>query len=497
MSKYILGFNLDTKGARASIYDQESKLIGTGYEAYPSYYPQEGWVEQDANEIYVAAKDAAAQAFKASELEPTDIAAIGIANQRDTAVFWDKETGQPVCPAIVWQDRRSVKISDRLGMLGGKDLVRRTGMAIMPNATATKIAWVLENNKEIKESMKAGKVLYGTVDSWLVWKLTGKSVHVTDHSNNSVTLLQDAETLDYDKELLKSLRIPSEILPKICKSSEVYGTTDKDEFFGAEVPIAGIVGDQQARALGLGVLHEGTVQNTYGVGSFIIMNTGSKYIAPSEGVFSPVYYSVKDRTNFCMEGKADVSTSVFDWLRDKLGIVSGIEEAEEMAREVENNGGVYFVPAFVGLGTPYNDPYARATIFGLSRSADKRHIARAALESMAFQVYDAVSRLERRSGTKITHLRADGEGAKSDFMLQFQADILGVSVERSAIEDSASLGAAYMAGLAVGYWDSIEQVSKRWKVEKSFEPIMSDKERQDQVAMWTKAIGRASGWLRR
>ncbi|MCI8327544.1 MAG: glycerol kinase GlpK [Lachnospiraceae bacterium] len=497
METYVLGFDLGTTGTRAMIFNRESKEISSAYTEFTQYFPQDGWVEHDAQEIYDATMKMAAEALKKGNIKPEQIAAIGIANQRVTTVVWDKETGIPACRAIVWQDRRTLPICERLEALDGENIVKRTGVVIIPNDSATKIAWLLENNEEIRHGLEEGNLIYGTIDTWMVWKLTGGKVHITEHSNNSLTLLQNATTLDYDDEVLKILNIPRHILPEIRKSSEVYGHTEPDQFFGASVPIAGILGDQQAAAIGQACMEPGTAKNTYGTGSFIVMNTGDRYIEPSDGIFSPVIYTKDNVVNYGLEGLVDVSGAVIQWLRDGLGIIQSSGEAEELARQVDNNMGVYFVPAFVGLGAPYYDSYARGTIFGISRGADKRHIARGALESMAFQVRDSFEVLEKKSGMKLTRLRADGGGARSDFMLQFQADILGVPVERPEITETTCLGGVYMAGLAVGYWDSIDQVSEFWKVEKAFEPKISDSEREDQIMMWKKAIERAGGWLKK
>lgn len=496
MKQYVLGFDIGTTGTRAMIFDKSSKVISAAYSEFTQYFPKDGWVEHDAVEIYDTTLKMAADALKTADIKPEQIAAIGIANQRETTVIWDKKTGIPACKAIVWQDRRTLPICERLEALDGANIISRTGMILVPNDAAAKIAWLMENDADICHGLEEGNLIYGTIDTWMVWKLTGGEVHVTEHSNNSVTLLQNAKTLDYDEEILKALHIPRHILPEIKKSSEIYGYTRPEQFFGAKVPIAGILGDQQAAAIGQGCLQPGTAKNTYGTGSFIVMNTGDRYIAPSDGIFSPVVYTKDNMVNYGLEGMADVSGAVLQWLRDGLGIIRSAEEAEVLAKQADSNMGVYFVPAFVGLGAPYYDSYARGTIIGLSRGADKRHIARAALESMAFQVRDSFRMLEKKSGMKLTRLRADGGGAKSDFMLQFQADILGVPVERPEITETTCLGGVYMAGLAVGYWESIEEVSRFWRVERAFEPSITEEQREEMTAMWTRALQRSGGWLK-
>jgi glycerol kinase len=494
--KYILGIDEGTTGVRAMIFDKEINIMGQAYSEFTQHFPQSGWVEHDGNEIWDVTMKMVEKALENGNVKPTEIEAIGITNQRETTLFWDKKTGKAVCPAIVWQDRRTLEICEALDKKDGPGIVDRTGMVIVPNDAATKIKWILDNNKMVKEGVEKGKYLYGTIDTWLVWKLTGGAAHITDYSNASVTLLQNARNLEYDEWILDELNIPREILPELRSSSEVYGKTDPEVFFGAEVPVAGVLGDQQAAAFGQGCFEKGMAKNTYGTGSFMVMNTGEKYVPPSDGLFSPVLWSVNGRTDYGLEGMADVSGAVIQWLRDGLNIIEDPKEAEELALQVEDSLGVYFVPAFVGLGAPYFDSYARGTIVGISRGTTKHHIARAALESMAFQVKDAFNVMEEKSGFKLTKLRADGGGAKSDFMLQFQADILGIPVERPMITETTTLGAAYAAGLAVGYWKNFEEISKFWKVEKRFEPKISDEKRQELCRFWDKAVKRSAGWLK-
>ncbi|WKY44093.1 glycerol kinase GlpK [Eubacteriaceae bacterium ES2] len=494
--KYILGIDEGTTGVKVMIFDHAVNIIGQAYSEFTQHFPQPGWVEHDAEEIWEITMKMVAEALKNGNVKPDQIEAIGITNQRETTLFWDKNTGLPVCPAIVWQDRRTLPICETLEAKDGTGIVDRTGMVIVPNDAATKIRWLLDNNEAVKKGVDNGDLLYGTIDTWLVWKLTGGLAHVTDYSNASVTLLLNARSLDYDEWILNELQIPREILPELRSSSEVYGLTDSEVFFGAKVPVAGILGDQQSATFGQGCLKKGMAKNTYGTGSFMLMNTGDQYIPPSDGVFSPVLWQAKGRTDYGLEGMADVSGAVLQWLRDGLGIISDASQAEELAMQVEDNLGVYFVPAFVGLGAPYYDSYARGTIVGISRGTTKHHIARAALESMAYQVKDAFKVMEKKSGLKLSKLRADGGGAKSDFLLQFQADILGVPVERPVITETTTLGAVYAAGLAVGYWDSFEEISKFWKIEKSFVPQISEEKRQELCSFWDKAVGRSAGWLK-
>lgn len=497
MKKYILGIDQGTTGTKAIIYDRDVNIIASAYSEFSQHFPQPGWVEHDAEEIFQVTLKMISQALSEAHLTAENIAGIGIANQRETTVFWDKKTGVPAARAIVWQDRRSLPICEHLIKKDGPAIEDRTGVSIIPNDAATKIHWLLKNNESIRKGVDEGRLIYGTIDTWLTWRLSGGKAHVTDHSNISVTLLQNARKLEYDEWILNELEIPRSILPEIRSSSEVYALTDKEVFFGHEIPIAGLIGDQQAATLGQACFEKGMAKNTYGTGSFILLNTGSEYIPPSDGIFSPVLWTIDGKTDYGLEGLVDVSGAAIQWLRDGLNIIEKSSEAEELALQVADTSGVYFVPAFVGLGAPYFDSYARGTIIGITRGTTKHHIARAALESMAFQVRDAFKIMEQKAGIPLKKLRADGGGAKSDFMLQFQADILGIPVERPVITETTSLGAAYAAGLAVGYWDSIEEISKFWRLEKSFEPNISEDEREERCFSWNRAIERAGGWLKR
>ena len=497
MKKYILGIDQGTTGTRAIIFDQDVNIISSAYSEFTQYFPQPGWVEHDAMEIYEITLKMMRQAISEAHLKPENIAGIGITNQRETTVFWDKNTGIPADRAIVWQDRRTLPICEALIEKDGPAIEDRTGVTIIPNDSATKIHWQLKNNPKIRRGVDEGRLIYGTIDSWLTWKLSGGRAHVTDPSNSAVTLLQNARTLEYDEGILSELEIPRSILPEIRSTSEIYTATDPSLFGGVEIPIAGLIGDQQGATLGQACFEKGMAKNTYGTGSFILMNTGDEYIPPSDGIFSPVLWSIGGKVDYGLEGLVDVSGAAIQWLRDGLNIIEESGEAEALARQVADTAGVYFVPAFVGLGAPYFDSYARGTIIGISRGTTKHHIARAALESMAFQVRDAFKVMERKAGIPLKKLRADGGGAKSDFMLQFQADILGIPVERPVITETTCLGAAYSAGLAVGYWDSIEEISKFWKIDRIFEPAISEEEREERCFNWNRAIERAGGWLKR
>lgn len=496
MGKYILGIDQGTTGTTAVIFDRAANIISSAYSEFTQYFPQPGWVEHDAMEIWDVTLKVIAAALQKGNLSATDLAAIGITNQRETTVFWDKETGEPACRAIVWQDRRTLPICEELMAKDKEGIEDRSGFLIIPNAAATKIHWLLNNDQQVKEGVAKGRLIYGTIDTWLIWKLSRGAAHVTDYSNCSVTLLLNARELKYDEWILEELDIPREILPELRSSSEIYAYTDPEIFFGAKVPIAGIAGDQQAATFGQACFKPGMAKNTYGTGSFMLMNLGDQYVPPVGGVFSPVLWAMGDQVTYGFEGLADVSGAVIQWLRDGLGIIDSSAEAEELARQVPDSQGVYFIPAFVGLGAPHYDSYARGTIFGITRGTTKHHIARAALESMAFQVRDAFEIMKRESGLQLEVLRVDGGGTKNDLLMQFQADILGIPVDRPVITETTVLGAAYLAGLAVGYWQSLEEIAANWQVDRRFEPQISEDQRETLYHGWKKAISRAAGWLK-
>ena len=495
MKKYVMGIDQGTTGSRAIIFEKDSKIIGSGYSEITQCYPELGWVEQDPLEIWDVTRKVMKEALHNAKLLPSDLAAIGIANQRETTTFWHKKTGQPVGKSIVWQDRRSLPIVERMIAVDGENIVDRTGMVLIPNIAASKIKWLLDNNTEIRDGVEKGELIYGTIDTWLIWKLSGGSAHVSDYSNTSVTTLLNARTLDYDTGILDLLQIPRGILPELRSSSEIYAYTDP-AIFGASVPIAGDAGDQQAAVLGQACIKAGMAKNTYGTGSFMLLNTGETYIPPIPGVFSPVLWKIDTKVSYALEGMADVSGAAIQWLRDGLGIIDEYSQAEALAATVSDNGGIYFIPAFVGLGSPYFDSYARGAMFGITRGSTKAHIARAALESMAYQVGDALTIMEKASGNKLEVLRVDGGGANNDFLMQLQADILGIPVERPKITETTCLGAAYLAGLAVGYWKSLEDVARNWQLDRRFEPKMSEDQRGSLHRGWQKAVERSLGWLK-
>ena len=494
--KVVMGIDQGTTGTKVVLFDRNSEIVGSAYSEFTQYFPKPGWVEHDANEIWEVTMRVAEEALKDADVSAEDLAAIGITNQRETTTFWDKRTGEPAARSIVWQDRRTLPICERLKAKDREGIEARTGAIIVPNAAATKIRWLLDNNENVKQGVVDGDLVYGTIDTWLVWKLSGGAAHVTDHSNAAVTLLLNERTLDYDEEIVEELDIPPEILPELRGSSEVYAYTDPDVFFGAKVPIAGIAGDQQSAAFGQACVRPGMVKNTYGTGCFMIMNTGDKYVPAAKGMMSPALWTIDDETTYGIEAIADVCGAVVQWLRDGLGIIDDPSEAQELATQVEDSLGVYFVPAFVGLGAPYLDSYARGTIIGLTRGATEKHVARAALESMAYQTRDFISTMEDLAGVEVETLRVDGGAVKSDFVCQFQADIIGVPVDRPVVTETTVLGATYLAGLAVGFWDSVEEIAEKWRLDRRFEPQMDPDRREELYAGWQKACRRAAGWLK-
>ena len=489
MATYILSILQKTAGTRAVILDRKANVIATAYGEITQHLPQLGWVEHDANEIWRVSMDVVAEALKNGRIAPEQIDAIGVTTQRDTTVFWNKKTGEPVGRAIVWQDQRTAEICEQLIAKDKANIESRTGMIIVTDVTASKIRWLMDNDQAIQKGIARGEVLCGTIDSWLIWKLSGGAAHVTDHSNASLTLLLNAHTLTYDDEMLSELGIPREILPELCSSSEIYASTDPAAFFGARVPIAGAAGDQQIAALGQACVNAGMAKNTYSSGSFMILNTGSQYLPPARGLFSPVLWTIGGSAVYGLEGKADVAGDAIHWLRNGLGIVHELGEAEGLASQVPDTRGVYFVPPPSGSGVVSTGLYARGAILGITRGITKHHVARAALEALAYQARDSYELIKQREPDLTpTVLRADGDAAKSDFLLQFQADILGIPVERPVFTSTASLGGAYLAGLAVGYWDSIEEVVSCWKRDCCFDPRITEERREELYQGWLTAV---------
>ena len=486
MDKFILALDQGTSSSRAIVFDHEGNICSTAQMEFTQYFPKPGWVEHNPMEIWSSEAAVIAEAITKIGINGKDIAAIGITNQRETTIVWDAETGEPVYNAIVWQDRRTSAFCDTLR--DKADFIReKTGLIIDAYFSGTKIRWILDNVPGAREKAEAGLLRFGTVDSWLVWQLTRGEVHVTDVSNASRTMLFNIHTLQWDKELLELLNIPISMMPQVRSSSEVYGMT-KTTIFAHEVPIGGIAGDQQAALFGQMCTEPGSVKNTYGTGCFLLMNTGEKPILSRNNLLTTVAWKIGDVVNYALEGSIFVGGSVVQWLRDGLGIIRSSSEIEALAETVEDNGGVYFVPALTGMGAPYWDQYAHGTICGITRGTTAAHIARAALEGIAFQTMDIVGAMEKDAGVKLSELKVDGGASRDNLMMQFQADILDTSVIRPRVTETTAMGACYLAGLAVGYWSSLDEIKRQWQAERVFAP--SGKDTSALKAGWADAISR-------
>jgi glycerol kinase len=492
---YVLALDQGTTSSRAILYDRAGKRVGIAQHSFQQIYPQPGHVEHDAEEIWETERRAMQEVLQASGIGPEQVAAVGITNQRETTLLWDRATGRPVGPAIVWQCRRTAKRCEELVQQGLADRIReKTGLIVDAYFSATKAEWLLNQDPGLRERAKRGEILFGTIDSWLVYNLSGKRLHITDVTNASRTLLFNIHTLQWDEELLELFGIPRAMLPEVRPSSEVYGLTDA-KLFGAEVPIAGIAGDQQAALFGQGCFDEGMAKNTYGTGCFLLMNTGERPIASRSGLLTTVAWQIGDRVSYALEGSVFVAGAGVQWLRDELGILEDAAQTEVLARSVADNGGVYVVPAFTGLGTPYWDPHARGTIFGLTRGSTKAHIARAMLEAIAYQTRDLLDAMRADAGIALRRLAVDGGAVQNGFLMQFQADLLDVEVVRPADHESTARGAAFLAGLATGVWSSTEELRGCIGATSSFEPSMDDEERARLYRDWKKAVRRAQRWL--
>ncbi|MBP3203612.1 MAG: glycerol kinase GlpK [Bacteroidales bacterium] len=488
VNKYILALDQGTSSSRAIVFDHEGRICSVAQQEFTQHFPQPGWVEHDPNEIWGSEAAVIAEAISKMGIGGPDIAGIGITNQRETTIVWDAETGQPVYNAIVWQDRRTSAYCDQLKADGWVEKIReKTGLIIDAYFSGTKIKWILDNVEGAREKAEAGKLRFGTVDSYLVWKLTRGEVHITDVSNASRTMLFNINTLQWDKELLQLLSIPESMMPSVRSSSEVYGHT-KTTIFAHEVPIAGIAGDQQAALFGQMCTEPGAVKNTYGTGCFLLMNTGEKPILSRNNLLTTIAWKIGDTVNYALEGSIFVGGSVVQWLRDGLGIIRSSSEIEALAASVPDSGGVYFVPALTGMGAPYWDQYAHGVICGITRGTTAAHIARAALEGIAFQTMDIVGAMEKDAGVRLAELKVDGGASRNNLMMQFQADILGSQVIRPEVTETTAMGAAYLAGLAVGYWNSLDEIKQQWKAERTFSPTTEDM--APAKAGWADAIGR-------
>ncbi|MBP0592419.1 glycerol kinase GlpK [Paraburkholderia sp. LEh10] len=492
--QYILALDQGTTSSRAMLFDRNGNVVSVAQKEFRQIYPHPGWVEHDPQEIWATQAGVAAEAVTHAGLNGTSIAAIGITNQRETTIVWDRETGHPVYNAIVWQDRRTADFCDQLKARGLEHTFRaKTGLPIDSYFSATKIRWILDNVDGAREKAKQGKLAFGTVDSWLVWNFTKHELHVTDVTNASRTMLFNIHTLQWDDELLDALDIPRSMLPEVRPSSEVYGPT-KTTVFASKIPLAGIAGDQHAALFGQMCTRSGMVKNTYGTGCFLVMNTGTKPIESKNNLVTTIAWQIGDQVNYALEGSIFIAGAVVQWLRDGLGIIRSAPEIETLARGVAHCDGVYLVPAFAGLGAPHWNARARGTLFGVTRGTTSAHIARAALESIAYQSVDVLKAMEADSGIHVDELRVDGGACANNLLMQFQADILRVDAVRPQVSETTALGAAYLAGLAVGYWKDVDELQSQWKLERRFSPSMPAEQAQACLAGWQRAIRAAKAW---
>ena len=491
---YILALDQGTTSSRAILFDQAGTIRGIAQKALTPLFPQPGWVEQDANEIWSSQAAAVTEVLARAGLSSAAVSALGITNQRETTLIWDRETGQPIYHAIVWQDRRTAPLCDALKQQGLETFFRdKTGLVIDPYFSGTKIRWLLDTIPGARSRAEAGRLAFGTVDTWLVWQLTQGRKHITDVTNASRTLLLNIRTGEWDQELLDVLHIPRQLLPEVRSSSEVYADTSTD-LFDTAVPLSGMAGDQHAALFGQMCSTPGMVKNTYGTGCFMLMHTGEQPIASQNHLLTTAAWRCDGHTQYALEGSVFMAGAVVQWLRDGLGIIKSSAEVETLAAGVPNTGGVYLVPAFSGLGAPHWDPYARGSLFGLTRGSTAAHIARAALESIAYQSMDVLTAMEADAGRRLTQLRVDGGAAANNLLMQFQADILGVPAVRPKIAETTALGVAYMAGLAVGYWKNPSEIASQWQIDRVFEPDLSPERREELKAGWAKAVDRAKEW---
>ena len=491
---YILALDQGTTSSRAILFDHTGTIRGIAQKALTPLFPQPGWVEQDANEIWSSQAAAVTEVLAQAGLSSTDVSALGITNQRETTLVWDRETGQPIYNAIVWQDRRTAPLCDTLKQQGLETFFRdKTGLVIDPYFSGTKIRWLLDTVPGARAKAEAGRLAFGTVDTWLVWQLTQGKKHITDVTNASRTLLLNIQTGEWDQELLDTLHIPRQLLPEVHSSSEVYADTSTD-LLATAVPMSGMAGDQHAALFGQMCTTPGMVKNTYGTGCFMLMQTGEQPIASQNHLLTTAAWRCDGRTQYALEGSVFMAGAVVQWLRDGLGIIKSSAEVEALAASVPDTGGVYLVPAFSGLGAPHWDPYARGSLFGLTRGSTTAHIARAALESIAYQSMDVLTAMEADAGLRPTQLRVDGGASVNNLLMQFQADILGVPVVRPKIAETTALGVAYLAGLAVGYWKDPGEIASQWQIDRVFEPDLSPERREELKAGWAKAVNRAKEW---
>lgn len=489
MENYILSLDQGTTSSRAILFNKAGEIVHVAQKEFTQHFPKPGWVEHNANEIWGSVLAVIASVLSEANVKPEQVAGIGITNQRETTVVWDKETGVPVYNAIVWQSRQTSGICDELKEKGYNDLFRdKTGLLIDAYFSGTKVKWILDNVEGARQRAIDGKLLFGTIDTWLIWKLSGGRAHVTDYSNASRTLMFNIYDLKWDEELLNILEVPASMLPEVKPSSEVYANTVAYHFFGQEVPIAGAAGDQQAALFGQACFEKGMAKNTYGTGCFMLMNTGEKAVKSEHGLLTTLAWGLNGKVEYALEGSIFVAGSAIQWLRDGLRMLKSAKDSEDYATKVESTDGVYVVPAFVGLGTPYWDSDVRGAVFGLTRGTSKEHFVRATLESLAYQTKDVLSAMEADSGIELKTLRVDGGAVMNNFLMNFQSDILNVPVERPVVNETTALGAAYLAGLAVGYWESQEEIASQWAIDRSFEPKMGEEDRSQLYGGWKKAV---------
>ncbi len=490
MKKYIMALDQGTTSSRAILFGRNGEMVAVSQKEFTQYFPENGWVEQDPREIWASQMSVMMEARETLGIPVEEIAAIGITNQRETTIVWEKETGEPVYPAIVWQCRRTADRVEALKEEGYDAVIReKTGLIADPYFSATKIEWILEHVEGAREKAEKGNLYFGTVDSWLIYKLTGGKVHATDYTNASRTMLFNIHTLEWDKELLEKFGIPESMLPEVKNSSEIYGYTD-EKLFGGSIPVAGVAGDQQAALFGQCCFEPGDTKNTYGTGCFLLMNTGERAVYSEHGLLTTIAIGLDGKVQYALEGSVFVAGAAIKWLRDEMKLIEKASDTERISLSVPDSNGVYVVPAFTGLGAPYWDAYARGAVLGLTRGTTRAHMIRATVESLAYQTYDVLKAMESDSGIKLERLRVDGGASSNNFLLQFQADILNGEIVRPVVTETTALGAAYLAGLAVGYYDSIEEIRDNWKMEKVFQPEIDETKRRMLLQGWEKAVKR-------
>ena len=496
METYIMALDAGTTSNRCILFNQKGEMCSVAQKEFTQYFPKPGWVEHDANEIWSTQLGVAVEAMQKIGVSAEQIAAIGITNQRETTIVWDKNTGEPVYHAIVWQCRRTSEYCDMLKEEGLEEWFReKTGLIIDAYFSGTKLKWILDHVPGARERAERGELLFGTVETWLIWRLTKGRVHVTDYSNASRTMLFNIQTLEWDEEILEKLQIPASMLPKPVPSSQIYGRTDRS-FFGGEIPIGGAAGDQQAALFGQTCFTPGEAKNTYGTGAFLLMNTGETPVFSRNGLVTTIAWGINGKVTYALEGSVFVAGAAVQWLRDEMHLVESAAESEEIAARVDDTNGCYLVPAFTGLGAPYWDQYARGVLVGLTRGVNKNHVVRATLESLAYQTHDVLRAMEEDSGIALSALQVDGGACANDFLMQFQADMLGAPVKRPKCVETTAMGAAYLAGLAAGYWADQEEVKKNWSVSKIFSPQMEEEKRKKCLGGWKKAVRCSFGWAR-